>query len=267
MGVSCENKIIMAERYIREEMRKEFSMDGSVDIDENYLYFNGGANRTYTTYSTGLVNGFIDKVKNKQYLHYPETDLWLYESMGKYKELVEGKDVLIIGSEEPCYEACALHYGAKKVMMVEYQKVNSDHPQIQTVMADEFSKMDEKYDVAISISSVEHSGLGRYGDPINPNGDIEAMKDLHNNLKEGGVCFLAVPIGRDQIIWNAHRVYGRERLPKLIEGFTLVESFGLIDSDYEVDEIVRRKNGKKPHRVGVSGGAHQPVLVLKKIKI
>lgn len=254
----------MAERFIREELRSKFSMDGVVDLNEHLLYFNGGANRKYKNYSISLVNEFINKVKNKNYLHYPETDLWLYEAIEKYKPYIEDKKVLIIGSEEPCYEACALYYGAKEVMMVEYQEVISEHPQITTVTADQFSKMNEKYDVAISISSVEHSGLGRYGDPIDPDGDIEAMKDLYNNLKDGGLCFLAVPIGMDQIIWNAHRVYGRHRLPKLIGEFETIEIFGLIDSDYDVNEVTKRKNGKKPHRNGVSGGAHQPIIVLKK---
>ena len=254
----------MAERHIRPELKEKYSMGGLVNLEENLLYFNGGSNRTYTRYTKALVNSFLTKVKNKQALHYLETDLWLYEAMEKYKPYIEGKKVLIIGSEEPCYEACALHYGAKEVMMVEYQEVISDHPQIKTVIAEEFSKMNEKYDVAISISSVEHSGLGRYGDPIDPDGDIEAMKDLYNNLKDNGLCFLAVPIGMDQIIWNAHRVYGRHRLPKLIEGFETIEIFGLIDSDYDVNEVTKRKNGKKPHRNGVSGGAHQPVIVLKK---
>lgn len=254
----------MEERYIREELRDKFSMNGLVNINEHILYCHGGEKRKYYSYSTHLVGGFINKVKNKGTLHYPETDRWLYEALEKYISYIKDKKVLIIGSEEPCYEACALYYGAKEVTMVEYQKVTSEHPNIKTVMVEEFSKMKEKYDVAISISSVEHSGLGRYGDPINPDGDLEAMKDLYNNLKEGGLCFLAVPIGLDQIIWNAHRIYGRNRLPKLIEEFKLIESFGLIESDYDVDEVIKRKKGKKPHRKGVSGGAHQPILVLKK---
>ena len=245
----------MTERYIRKELLEEFCMGGLVDIDENYLYFEGGSNRTYNTYSVSLVDSFIDKVKSKSYLHYPETDLWLYDAMEKYQNHIKNKRVLIIGSEEPCYEACALFYGAKDITVVEYQKVISEHPQITTVTVDEFSKMTEKYDVAISISSVEHSGLGRYGDPIDPNGDMEAMKFLYNNLKEDAICFLSVPIGLDQIIWNAHRVYGNIRFPLL---------FDLIESDYEINEIIKRKNGKNPHREGVSGGAHQPVLILKK---
>jgi len=250
---------------MRENLKKKFSMDGLVDIEENLLYFNGTSERTYLNYSVNLVDSFIDKVKNKNALHYEETDLWLYEAIEKYIGGIKGKNGLVIGSEEPCYEACAIYYEANNVMMVEYQKVTSEHPKLITSTVEEFSKMNENYDFAISISSVEHSGLGRYGDEIDPNGDLESMEFLKNNLKEGGLCFLAVPIGKDQIIWNAHRIYGRNRLPKLIEGFEVVDTFGLIDSDYDVDEALKRRNGKNPHRPGVSGGAHQPIIVLKKI--
>jgi hypothetical protein len=120
------------------------------------------------------------------------------------------------------------------------------------------------YDSTITISSLEHSGLGRYGDPLDPDGDLKAMKVLLDRTKVGGLCFLAVPMGKDQILWNAHRVYGRLRFPLLTEGWEVVESFGFIESDFDVDEAAKRSAGKHPHREGVSGGAHQPVFVLRK---
>jgi hypothetical protein len=171
---------------------------------------------------------------------------------------------LIIGSEEPYYEGIAISRQAT-VTMVEYQRVTSSHPFLTTMTVEEFEKEDYQYDGAISISSVEHSGLGRYGDPLDPDGDLKSMKFLHGKLKPDALLFLSVPIGKDQILWNAHRVYGRERFPLLIDGFKIIETYGLIDSDYDVDENVRRINGKVPHREGCNGGAHQPIYVLKRI--
>ena len=69
---------------------------------------------------------------------------------------------------------------------------------------------------------------------------------------------------RSICITNAHRVYGRLRFPLLTEGWEVVESFGFIESDFDVDEAAKRSAGKHPHREGVSGGAHQPVFVLRK---
>ena len=246
---------------IPEELKKKYSMDGKIELVS--FYFPTGSNRKHLNYSESFVNSFVEKASKKETMHYPETDAWLYEAIDKYP--IKDKNVLIIGSEEPCYEGVAIQYGAEKVTMVEYQRVTTDHPKMITMTVDELSKSEHEYDVAISISSVEHSGLGRYGDLLDPDGDLKAMKDLYNNLKTGGVCFLSVPMGIDQVLWNAHRVYGRHRFPLLIQGFKIIDQFGWVDSDFDVNEWDRRQNGKKPHRDGVSGGAHQPIIVLQKI--
>lgn len=238
-----------------------YSMNGDVDIQTSYLS-HGGGNRAYYSYSEELVDSFVAAAQKKSSLHYHETDQWLYQALDKYS--IANKDVLIIGSEEPCYEGIAIHYNASSVTMVEYQPVNSTHPKLKTLTVEEFMSNSNSYNGAISISSVEHSGLGRYGDELDPDGDLKAMEVLRNKLDKDSLCFLAVPIGRDQILWNAHRVYGRKRLPLLIQGFELVDSFGLLDEDFDVDEHKRRQQGRIAHREGVSVGAHQPVLILKK---
>ncbi len=236
-------------------------MNGEIDIQMSYLS-HGGGNRKYYSYSEELVNSFVSNSKNRSSFHYPETDQWLYQALDRYP--IKNKNILIIGSEEPCYEGIAIGYGAS-VTMVEYQKVTSSHPSLQTLTVEEFNEHPVIYDGAISISSVEHSGLGRYGDDLDPDGDLKAMSVLRDRLTKDSLCFLSVPIGKDQILWNAHRVYGRKRLPLLIDGFELIDSFGLIDEDFDVDEHKRRQQGRIPHRDGVSVGAHQPILILKKI--
>lgn len=35
-----------------------------------------------------------------------------------------------------------------------------------------------EFDAVVSMSSLDHDGLGRYGDPINPNADLESMQKL-----------------------------------------------------------------------------------------
>jgi hypothetical protein len=238
-----------------------YSMNGDVDIQTSYISY-GGENRKYYSYSEELVNSFIDKAQNKNSFHYHETDQWLYQALDKYP--IVNKNILIIGSEEPCYEGISICYGAS-VTMVEYQPITSFHPKLKILTVKEFETDSNTYDGAISISSIEHSGLGRYGDELDPDGDLKAMDVLRDKLNKDSICFLAVPVGKDQILWNAHRVYGKKRLPLLIRGFELIDSFGLIDEDLEVDEHKRRQQGRVSHREGVSVGAHQPVLILKKL--
>ena len=43
--------------------------------------------------------------------------------------------------------------------------------------------------------SFDHDGLGRYGDPVNPDADLEAMQNARRLLRPGHKMFLTVPIG------------------------------------------------------------------------
>lgn len=54
---------------------------------------------------------------------------------------------------------------------------------------------------------VEHIGLGRYGEPIDPDGDIKAARELQRMLAPGGTLLFVVPVGRQRIMFNAHRIY------------------------------------------------------------
>lgn len=80
-------------------------------------------------------------------------------------------------------------------------------------------------DFVISFSSIEHSGLGRYGDPIDPNGDLHELRKIHCLLKPGGLLFLALPCSIDTVYFNAHRTYGYIRLPMIMAGFDYIGSF------------------------------------------
>ena len=71
---------------------------------------------------------------------------------------------------------------------IEYNKLEYKHPLVETIVVhDAFSqeRLVGAFDVVMSISSVEHDGLGRYGDPLNPNGDFSAMRSTGRLLKKG----------------------------------------------------------------------------------
>lgn len=74
---------------------------------------------------------------------------------------------------------------------------------------------------------VEHIGLGRYGDPIDPDGDIVATRELARVLAHGGTLLFVVPMGRERIQFNAHRIYAYDSVLKLFPGLELLE-FSLI---------------------------------------
>jgi SAM-dependent methyltransferase len=76
-------------------------------------------------------------------------------------------------------------------------------------------------DLVINCSTVEHVGIaGRYGvEKDRPDGDLKAMANLSRLMKPGGKMLLTVPVGEDALFSPVCRVYGRERLPRLLEGF------------------------------------------------
>jgi SAM-dependent methyltransferase len=79
------------------------------------------------------------------------------------------------------------------------------------------------FDLVINCSTVEHVGLaGRYGVTKScPDGDLEAMARLRDLMKPGGVMLLTIPVGQDAVFAPLSRVYGAQRLPQLLSGYTV----------------------------------------------
>ena len=64
----------------------------------------------------------------------------------------------------------------------------------------------EKFDVMVSYSSLEHGGLGRFGDAMHPWGDLVTMAKAWCLIKSNGIAVIAVPTAKqDTIEYNAHR--------------------------------------------------------------
>lgn len=75
---------------------------------------------------------------------------------------------------------------------------------------------------------IEHIGLGRYGDPIDPVAYSRAASELVRILDLDGLLYLSTPIGRERIEFNAHRVFAPVRILNLFEMLELVE-FSYVD--------------------------------------
>jgi len=199
---------------IPEEMLDFFSYSGKVQmkfwgyiLNQRYM----GGNARNSDWSKELIDDMADQCS-------------LSELRGGYgvamtRTVVEGLDqihtknssVLVMGSETPWVESCLLSLGARDVTTIEYGAINSTHPQVKTFTPDQVradpKQFLEKYDAVVIISSVEHSGLGRYGDAMNPWGDRQAIARAWCMTKKQGNLVLNVPYNEnDAIYYNAHRV-------------------------------------------------------------
>jgi SAM-dependent methyltransferase len=85
------------------------------------------------------------------------------------------------------------------------------------------------------MHTIEHVGLGRYGDLLDPDGDLKAISELKRVLAIGGNLLFVVPIGKPRIIFNAHRIYSYDQIINYFFDFKLVE-FTLIPEVIKEDK-------------------------------
>ena len=208
-------------RKIPQYLYDEFTMCNRIRVE--YIYQDNSSQESYTRiYKRETIDSYIRDIKQKKTFYYGSTDSCLYKALERHS--IYGKKVAIIGSQCPLYESICLFHGGSPTT-IEYQKIISEDNRLTVMTVEEYSKKPVLFDAAFSISSFEHDGLGRYGDPIVPDGDFQAMAKMKSVIKKGGLLFLSVPIGRDMLVWNLHRVYGKLRLPKLMHGWKIVNIY------------------------------------------
>lgn len=167
---------------------------------------------------------------------YPEA----WSQMAVMRGYITGKKVLVIGSETFWIELLCSLAGAAEVTTVEYRPIEWTEPPkapLKTLTWDAFiGDLDahrEQYDLILSYSSIEHSGLGRYGDRITPLGDLFTFMLMARAMKPSGMCTAAVPTGQDLTHFNAHRIYGEKRV-RAMEHVSGLKYVGIVypDPDY-----------------------------------
>ncbi len=95
------------------------------------------------------------------------------------------------------------------------------HPAMEFIKADiNALNPEQPFDLIISCSTIEHIGLrGRYGEIEESDRDLKTMKHLLSILKLDGVHLMTIPVGVDKICAPYHRIYGIDRLPRLLDSY------------------------------------------------
>ena len=89
--------------------------------------------------------------------------------------------------------------------------------------------MENYCDSISALNSVEHFGLGRYNDPIDYDGHLKAIKNITQILKPSGIFYFSVPIGKQRIEFNAHRVFSVSYLWNILKEHYDLISFSYVD--------------------------------------
>ena len=95
----------------------------------------------------------------------------------------------------------------------------------------------ESLDSISSLHAVEHFGLGRYGDRIDVRGWQKVLASFQRVLKGGGRLYVSVPIGRERVCFNAHRVFAPTRLIEALGELRLVSFAAVEDSGAFLDNV------------------------------
>lgn len=112
----------------------------------------------------------------------------------------------------------------REVDVVDIRSISSNVPGVsfrQMDMMQESIGQEGRYDSASCLHALEHFGLGRYGDPIDPLGYVKGLNNITKLIKGGGILYLSVPIGRERVEFNANRVFCPEKLIDVAKRFGL----------------------------------------------
>lgn len=93
---------------------------------------------------------------------------------------------------------------------------------------------DASVDSLSSLCVVEHIGLGRYGDPLDPNGTEKAIAELSRVLAPGGHLYLSVPVGDQNVVaFNAGRIFSLDYLFNIIKPLQVVDQSFIVGNSLQ----------------------------------
>ena len=148
----------------------------------------------------------------------------------------------------------------REVEVLDIRPLQSRIPNIRFLQADLMHSVETLRTCTDSLSclhALEHFGLGRYSDPIDPQGHLKGFRSLIDMLEPQGRLYLSFPVGVPAVEFNAHRVFdaaeplswpGSELLE--LERFDYVDDAGDLHEDIRRDDIATRCGSLK-HGCGI----------------
>lgn len=135
---------------------------------------------------------------------------------------------------------CTIVSAFVPVKFYEYRQPNLNLDNLSSESADllHLPFEDESVESLSCMHVVEHIGLGRYGDTVDPDGDLKAIFELKRVLAFGGSLIFVVPIGKPKIMFNAHRIYSYSQIVNYFAELELKE-FSLITEDNKKGGLLR----------------------------
>jgi hypothetical protein len=90
-------------------------------------------------------------------------------------------------------------------------------------------ELHEYSDSVSCLHALEHFGLGRYGDPTDPEGHVKVFDKLLKLTRRDGKLYVSVPVGLKRTVFNAHRIFSLSDLVALSAGKAALETYSYVD--------------------------------------
>ena len=118
----------------------------------------------------------------------------------------------------------------RKVSILDIRPLGVVVPNLDVQLGDAQSSLEEfaeRYTSVSSLHSIEHFGLGRYGDELDPDGHRKGLQNIAECVAKNGLLYVSFPIGIASVEFNAQRIihplWPIEQLPNFkLEEFVLI---------------------------------------------
>ncbi len=150
-----------------------------------------------------------------------DTGAYFWMDLWAAKKIMQQKPTLHydIGSRVDGFISHLMLIG-QKVRMIDIRPADLGLEGVDFVQADA-TNLDGIEDGSVeslsALCSPEHFGLGRYGDPIDPEACFKFFSAVSGKMKHDGHVYICVPVGKEHVEFNAHRVFAPQ---------TVIKSFG-----------------------------------------
>lgn len=112
------------------------------------------------------------------------------------------------------------------VTLIDVREFSEEVENLNTIISDATNLEqvdDESIESMSALCSLEHFGLGRYGDPIDPEACFQCFAAIQRKLKRNGHLYISVPIGKERVEFNAHRIFYPKTIIDCFEQMDLIE--------------------------------------------
>lgn len=159
--------------------------------------------------------------------HYVYQGVWAFERIMAKKP----DQHIDVGSQ---YEFLGYLNTITNVTFIDIRPVKSDFSRIKFKYGSilELPFPDNSVSSLSCMHVAEHIGLGRYGDPLDPEGTIKAVEELQRVMAPGGYLYFSIPTGRPKTYFNAHRVLSPDEIISHFKQMSLIELSAVLDNQH-----------------------------------